>query len=62
MLHSSIDLSDLFLRRPQAMDAWVVVEVASPKCVYEWREEAEAMMRAAGKSAMTQDQVLCILC
>lgn len=59
MLPGSIDLRDISptFCRAQAMDAWVVLEVESPKSVYEWREEAEAMMRAAGKPAMTQDQV-----
>jgi D-glycerate 3-kinase len=39
------------------MQAWVVVEVESPKWVYRWREEAEANMRRAGKPAMTEAQV-----
>lgn len=46
-----------YLKLHQAMDAWVVVEVASPTSVYAWREEAEANMRAAGKPAMTPAQV-----
>ena len=38
------------------MDAWVVVEVESPRSVYTWREQAEAAMRASGKPAMTKAQ------
>jgi len=39
------------------MQAWIVVKVESAQCVYEWREQAEASMRAQGKPAMTQEQV-----
>ena len=38
----------------RAMEAWVVVEVASVGRVYAWREEAEANSRRAGKPAMTE--------
>ena len=41
----------------ELMAAWVVVEVESPQVVYNWREQAEAAMRAAGKTAMTKEQV-----
>lgn len=39
------------------MDAWVVLEIDSPDVVFQWREEAEAAMRAAGKPAMSPEQV-----
>ena len=41
----------------EAMDAWIVVEVESPRQSFEWREQAEANMRAAGKPAMTKAEV-----
>ena len=34
----------------------VVVGVESPRCVYEWREQAEAAMRAKKLPAMTQEE------
>jgi len=38
-------------------DAFVTVAVRDPDVVYEWREQAEAQMRAKGRPAMTKEQV-----
>jgi len=39
------------------MEAWIVIQVSSPRCVYDWREQAEKAMRDAGKPAMTVQEV-----
>ncbi len=39
------------------MDIWVIVHVSELSIVYTWRESAEAMSRAAGKPALTPEQV-----
>ena len=39
------------------VDAWLVVRVADPQFAYKWRLQAERAMRAAGKPAMTDEQV-----
>lgn len=40
------------------MEAWLILKVADPAYVYQWREQAEASMRASGKGGMSEDQVL----
>lgn len=40
-----------------AVDAWLVVRVADPQFAYNWRLQAERVMRAAGRPAMTDEQV-----
>ncbi len=39
------------------MDVWVIVHVSDLSIVYAWRESAEAASRAAGKPALTPEQV-----
>lgn len=39
------------------VDAWLVVRVADPQFAYKWRLQAERAMRAAGRPAMTDEQV-----
>eukprot|EP00884_Botryococcus_braunii_P002974 jgi/Botrbrau1/12678/Bobra.67_1s0042.1 len=39
------------------VDAWLVVKVADPKYVYNWRLQAEHAMRAKGKPGMTDEEV-----
>ncbi|OQR93499.1 hypothetical protein ACHHYP_02498 [Achlya hypogyna] len=46
-----------FDRVYEELAATIVVQVESQRCVYTWREEAEADMRAQGKSAMTPAQI-----
>jgi D-glycerate 3-kinase len=40
-----------------AVDSWLVVKVKDPEYAYKWRLQAERAMRAAGKPAMTDEQV-----
>ena len=39
------------------VDCWLVVRVSDPQYAYKWRLQAERAMRAAGKPAMTDEQV-----
>mmetsp|Transcript_15673 Transcript_15673/g.47400 ORF Transcript_15673/g.47400 Transcript_15673/m.47400 type:complete len:339 (+) Transcript_15673:25-1041(+) len=39
-------------------DAFVTLRVPDPNVVYTWREQAEAQLRAKGKPAMTQAQIV----
>ncbi|GBG59596.1 Glycerate 3-kinase (GlyK) [Chara braunii] len=39
------------------IDSWMVIEVQDPNWVFNWRLEAEVMMRASGKDGMTDEQV-----
>jgi D-glycerate 3-kinase len=39
------------------MDAWVVLAVDNPRCVYDWRLQAEHAMAAAGRPGMSDAQV-----
>ncbi|XP_057540585.1 D-glycerate 3-kinase, chloroplastic isoform X3 [Amaranthus tricolor] len=39
------------------IDAWVVIKITDPSCVYQWRLQAEQAMRADGKSGMTDEEV-----
>lgn len=41
----------------ELMDSWLVLSVEDINVVYEWRLEAERMMRAQGRPSMTDDQV-----
>jgi D-glycerate 3-kinase len=36
------------------MDAWVILKIADPAWVYTWRMQAEANMKAAGKTGLTE--------
>ena len=38
-------------------DSWMILQVADPKFVFEWRLQAEHAMRDAGKSGLTDEQV-----
>eukprot|EP00897_Mesotaenium_endlicherianum_P010735 jgi/Mesen1/9690/ME000680S09093 len=40
-----------------AVDSWIIVQVATPEWVYKWRLQAEVQMRAKGKDGMTDEQV-----
>ena len=40
------------------LDCMIVVELEDTSVVYQWREQAEAAMRDAGKPAMTEEQVV----
>jgi len=39
------------------MDSWLVLAVESPAAVYQWRAEAEQLMRAQGRPGLTAQQV-----
>lgn len=39
------------------LDGLIVAQVASPRVVFTWREQAEAAARAAGRGAMSEEQV-----
>jgi hypothetical protein len=39
------------------IDSWVIIQVRDPVWVYTWRQQAEAAMRADGRSGMTDEQV-----
>jgi D-glycerate 3-kinase len=39
------------------VDCWLVVKVSSPEFAFRWRLQAEQAQRAAGKPAMTDEQV-----
>jgi hypothetical protein len=39
------------------IDSWVIIQVSDPVWVYTWRQQAEAAMRADGRSGMTDEQV-----
>ena len=41
----------------QYCDAWLIIKVANPEYSHKWRLEAEKRMRAAGKPAMTDEEV-----
>ncbi|EPS74469.1 hypothetical protein M569_00280, partial [Genlisea aurea] len=40
------------------IESWVVIKIRDPSYVYEWRLQAEVAMRAAGKTSMTDAEVL----
>ena len=39
------------------VDAWLIIRVPDPTCVYKWRLEAEEKQIARGKPGMTEEQV-----
>jgi D-glycerate 3-kinase len=39
------------------VDSWLVIKVANPEYSHKWRLQAEKRMRAAGKPAMTDEEV-----
>jgi len=39
------------------VDAWMVVEIADPQCVFKWRQQQEEAMKRAGKPGMSEEQV-----
>ena len=39
------------------VDAWLIIRVPDPTCVYKWRLEAEEKQKARGKPGMTEEQV-----
>jgi len=60
---SALRVVDAFLRADLAsvydlFDAFVALHVRDAGVVYRWREEAEAVRRAAGRGAMTPDEVV----
>ncbi|KAJ1688279.1 hypothetical protein LUZ63_019669 [Rhynchospora breviuscula] len=40
------------------IDAWLVIKIKDPSCVYNWRLEAEVAMRNDGKPGMSDEEVL----
>ncbi|GMH15943.1 hypothetical protein Nepgr_017784 [Nepenthes gracilis] len=40
------------------INAWIVIKIKDPNCVYEWRLQAEVAMRADGKPGMSNDEVI----
>ncbi|KAF3334856.1 D-glycerate 3-kinase [Carex littledalei] len=40
------------------IDAWLVIKIKDPSCVYQWRLEAEVAMRNDGKPGMSDEEVL----
>ncbi|KAJ9190109.1 hypothetical protein P3X46_001340 [Hevea brasiliensis] len=39
------------------INAWIVIKIQDPSCVYQWRLQAEIAMREAGKPGMTDEEV-----
>ncbi|KAK2984892.1 hypothetical protein RJ640_008657 [Escallonia rubra] len=40
------------------VQAWIVIKIKDPQCVYQWRLQAEIAMRADGKPGMTDDEIM----
>ncbi|KAL5975195.1 hypothetical protein ACLOJK_031874 [Asimina triloba] len=40
------------------IQAWIVIRIKDPNCVFEWRLQAEVAMRADGKPGMSDEEVL----
>ncbi|CAK9174655.1 unnamed protein product [Ilex paraguariensis] len=40
------------------INAWIVIKIKDPNCVYKWRLQAEIAMRADGKPGMSDDEVM----
>lgn len=40
------------------VDAWIIVKIKDPTCVYQWRLQAEVAMREDGKPGMSNEEVL----
>ncbi|KAL5698508.1 glycerate 3-kinase [Ranunculus cassubicifolius] len=39
------------------IDAWIVIKIKDPSCVYQWRLQAEIAMREEGKAGMSDEDV-----
>lgn len=39
------------------IDAWIVIKIKDPGCVYDWRLQAEIAMREEGKTGMSDEEV-----
>ncbi|PON58910.1 P-loop containing nucleoside triphosphate hydrolase [Trema orientale] len=39
------------------IEAWIVIKIKDPTCVYQWRLQAEIAMRDAGKPGMSDEEV-----
>ncbi|XP_042491395.1 D-glycerate 3-kinase, chloroplastic [Macadamia integrifolia] len=40
------------------INAWIVIQIKDPNCVYQWRLQAEIAMRADGKPGMSDEEVM----
>ncbi|KAJ6820466.1 D-glycerate 3-kinase, chloroplastic [Iris pallida] len=40
------------------VEAWIVIKIKDPSCVYQWRLQAEVAMREDGKPGMSDEEVL----
>ncbi|XP_020243991.1 D-glycerate 3-kinase, chloroplastic [Asparagus officinalis] len=40
------------------VEAWIIIKIKDPSCVYQWRLQAEVAMRADGKPGMSDEEVL----
>ena len=56
-LHEVNELLNRYEEWHAQMDAWVVLAVEDPECVYTWRLQAEQAMAAAGRPGMSDEQV-----
>ncbi|KAK9098878.1 hypothetical protein Syun_025923 [Stephania yunnanensis] len=42
----------------QFINSWIVIKIKEPKCVYQWRLQAEIAMREEGKPGMSDEEVM----
>uniref|UniRef100_A0A804ICS3 D-glycerate 3-kinase, chloroplastic n=1 Tax=Musa acuminata subsp. malaccensis TaxID=214687 RepID=A0A804ICS3_MUSAM len=40
------------------IEAWIIIKIRDPNCVYQWRLQAEVAMREDGKPGMSDEEVL----
>lgn len=40
------------------VEAWIIIKIKDPSCVYQWRLQAEVAMREDGKPGMSDEEVL----
>ncbi|KAG1346236.1 D-glycerate 3-kinase, chloroplastic [Cocos nucifera] len=40
------------------VEAWIIIKIKDPNCVYQWRLQAEVAMREDGKPGMSDEEVL----
>ncbi|XP_074564738.1 D-glycerate 3-kinase, chloroplastic [Curcuma longa] len=40
------------------VEAWIIIKIKDPNCVYQWRLQAEVAMREDGKPGMSNEEVL----
>ncbi|KAK9130862.1 hypothetical protein Sjap_011349 [Stephania japonica] len=40
------------------INSWIVIKIKEPKCVYQWRLQAEIAMREEGKPGMSDEEVM----